>query len=272
GIVFILLPSNLKLSVIYSLDNINCISEIVSNKDVHSNSGNLHSNSGNLQSGDKYIIITFDDGWKSQYDAYERLKQLNFKATLYICSSLIDKEDRLTLENIEEMYDGGWDVCNHTVHHTNLTEVSEKKAYEEVYGCSAWIYGHGFTRHKGYKHFAYPEGAYDDNIIKMLEKQGFMTARTTIPGSNTTKVLELGRASLYGMSKKNIRDLVLSDQEIVIISLHRMIPDDAKEVTELDLKESYFDELIHSIADSKRQVITMTEWYELNGQDIDKVI
>lgn len=265
GLVFLLLPENLKHNVIYSLDYFNYFSDISSEKSMQSNVKDLKSDSGG-----KYIIITFDDGWQSQYVAYEKLKPLNFKATLYICSALIDKEDRLTIENLEDMYDSGWDICNHTVHHNNLTKVSEKKAYDEIYGCSAWIYAHGFTRDKGYKHFAYPEGSYDDTIIKTLKKQGFLTARTTIPGSDTTKLLELGRASLHGMTKKDIEGFVLSDQELIIASLHRIIPDDSKEVTELDLKESYFDELVDSIIKSKRHVITITEWYELNRLNTDE--
>ncbi len=214
----------------------------------------------------RYIILTFDDGWSSQYKAYKRLKPFTFKGTLYICSSLIGGEDRLTLDNLKEMYNSGWDICNHTVHHVNLAKVSTKKAYDEIYGCSAWISGHGFTKNEGYKHFAYPEGGYNDSVIKILKEQGFLTARTTNAGSDTTKLLELGRASLYGMTKKNIRDYILSDKKLIIFCMHRIVPDDSKKIAEIDLKESYFDEVISSIVESKRQVVTITEWYKLNNR------
>jgi hypothetical protein len=46
--------------------------------------------------------------------------------------------------------------------------------------------------------------------------------------------------------------------------MHTIVPDDSESVSEIDLKASYFDEVINSIIESKRQVITLTEWYELN--------
>jgi len=247
GLVFMLSPTNIKQRAMETF---------TFTKDVPKETL-LNNNNG------KYIILTFDDGWSSQYEAYKQLKQFNFKGTLYIISSLIGKEDRLTLDNLKDVYNNGWDICNHTVHHDNLTKVSTKRAYDEIYGCSAWILGHGFKRDMGYKHLAYPEGGYNDNIINILKKQGFLTARTTNPGSDTTKLLELGRTSLYGMTKKNIRDFIFSDKKLIIVNMHRIVPDDSKEATDIDLKKSYFDEVINSIIESKRRVITITEWYKL---------
>lgn len=244
GLVFLILPASAKQSII----------------DIFAGQNDVPN--GTLQN--KYIILTFDDGWSSQYEAYKKLKPYNFKGTLYICSSFTGEDGRLTLDNLKEMYQSGWDICNHTVHHVNLTNVSTEKAYDEIYGCSEWIIGHGFTRNMGYKHFAYPEGGYNDNIIKVLNEQGFLTARTTNPGNGTTNLLELGRTSLYGMTKQNIRENILSEDKLIILCMHRIVPDDSQETADIVLKESYFDEVISSIIESKRQVITITEWYNLN--------
>jgi peptidoglycan/xylan/chitin deacetylase (PgdA/CDA1 family) len=216
-------------------------------------------------SSDKYIILTFDDGWSSQYEAYKQLKQYNFKGTLYIISSLVGKEDRLTLDDLKALYNDGWDICNHTADHVDLTKVSAKEAYDEIYACSEWLIDNGFIRNSGYKHFAYPEGAYNNDVINILKEQGFLTARTVNPGSDTSNLLELGRASLYGMDKESIRDLILSNQKLIILSMHRIVPDDSVEISTIDLKQSYFDEVLSSIIDSKRKVITLTEWYEMRN-------
>src|SRR5690554_3803220 len=147
-------------------------SEVTSN-----NLDNINENK-KLDEKQKYIILTFDDGWSSQYDAYQMLKP--FKGTLYICPSFIGKEDRLTLRQLAEMYKNGWDISNHTFNHTNLLKVDPKAAYEEIYKCSEWIKNHGFTRNQGYLHFAYPEGAYNDEIIDILRELNILTARTTV--------------------------------------------------------------------------------------------
>lgn len=210
----------------------------------------------------KYIILTFDDGWSSQYEAFQKLRP--FKGTLYISSSLIGKEDRLTLENLTEMYNNGWDISNHTVSHTNLAKVNMEKVREEAVGCSEWIKEQGFVRNEGFRHIAYPEGGYNDAIKKILREEGFLTARTTEAGSSTADVMQLGRMSLHGMSVKNIRDNILSDKQLLILSFHRIVPDNCTELKEIDLQESYFEEVIRAIKDSKRKVITITEWYEMN--------
>lgn len=213
--------------------------------------------------GEKYIILTFDDGWSSQAKAAAMMKPL--KGTLYICSGLIGQEDRLSLKNLQEMYHDGWDIANHTVHHTNLTKVDADKAYDEVYGCSAWIAGQGFTRGEAYKHLAYPEGAYNQGVIDILKEQDILTARTTNAGSETLDFLELGRMSLHGMTPKNIRDNILSNKKLLILSFHRLVPDDTAEMKEIDIKESYFKEVLEAIKASNRKVITITEWYASNS-------
>lgn len=231
-------------------------------KPEESNAGNEKTGSV-LEPDKKYIIITMDDGWSSQYEAYQRLKP--YKGTLYICSGLIGKEDRLSLEQLKEMYENGWDICNHTVHHVNLTKVSLEKARDEIYGCSSWIAGQGFTRDMGYKHFAYPEGAYNEEILDLLKDLRMLSARTTNSGNSTADVLQLGRSSLWGMTRQNIRQLINSEQKLIILSLHRIVPDDTAELKEIDLKSSYLDEIIAAIKESGREVITITEWYKMKG-------
>ena len=217
--------------------------------------------SAGLQQDKKYLILTFDDGWESQYQAYQSLKP--YRGTLYICSALIGEKERLSLENLREMYDNGWDICNHTAHHLNLTKISLQKAYAEIYSCSRWIAAQGFIRDMGYKHFAYPEGAYNEKVLGILKRQKILTARTANPGNSTVNVLELGRSSLYGMTRENIGRLMESDSRLIILNLHRIVPDSTSEPKEIDLKESYFAELIEAVKDSKREVITMTQWYRM---------
>lgn len=255
GLIALMMPTRLKYSISYSLYNrLNAAPPTLA--------GERPAQSASV----KYVILTFDDGWDSQFEAYKKMQPLGLKGTLYICSGLVGKDNRLTIGNLNTMYRDGWDICNHTAHHVNLTKVESKRAYDEIYECSAWLFAHGFTRDLGYKHFAYPEGAYNEEIIQHLEKQGFRTARTTVGGSDTCTLLELGRASLHGMTRKNIRDFMFSDEKLIILSMHRITPDSTLELTELDLKESYFDEVINSIGESKRQVITLTEWYRLCGE------
>lgn len=214
--------------------------------------------------GNKYVILTFDDGWSSQYEAIKRIYP--WKGTLYISSALIGQKERLTLDNLAELYRNGWDISNHTANHLNLTKLSLKQASAEVAECSTWIANQGFTRDRAYMHFAYPEGGYNDQIISILSQQGMLTARTTNAGNDTKDSLLIGRTSLYGMTPSNIRANIMSDQKLLILSFHRIVNDSSTENKEIDLKESYFQEVIKAIHDSNRKVITMTEWYKMGDR------
>lgn len=255
GLIYLLLPATTKQTVLETLNvhenQTSAISDVTSDVKV------------SRDTSGKFIVITFDDSFSSQYGAYKQLEKYGYKGTLYINSGLIGKEDRLTIKQLKEMYNAGWDISNHTENHADLTKVSEKKAYDEIYGCSAWLKEYGFTRKNGHKHFAYPYGAYNDDVVQILEKQGFLTARTTNAGSATEDLLLLGRASLSGMTKENIHDFMFSDEKLIILNLHRIVPDDSKDIGEIDLKQSYFDTLVQAIKDSNREVITLTEWYDL---------
>lgn len=214
-----------------------------------------------LPDGNKYVILTFDDGWASQYQAFK--KMYPWKGTLYISSALIGQQDRLTNNNLKEMYSNGWDISNHTANHQNLTKLSLKQATAEVEKCSAWIVKQGFRRNMAYKHFAYPEGGYNAQIIELLAQRGILTARTTNPGNDTSDYLQLGRTSLSGMTPRRIRDNIMSDQKLLILNFHRLVKDSSSDIKQIDLKESNFQEVLKAIRDSKRKVITITEWFEL---------
>lgn len=80
----------------------------------------------------KYIIFSFDDGRKDQYDvAYKLLKKYGFPATINIVSEFVNNEkqfecfktagnESLTWEELKEMaQDGGWEIACHGATHKN---------------------------------------------------------------------------------------------------------------------------------------------------------
>jgi hypothetical protein len=92
----------------------------------------------------KYIILSFDDGRKDNYDvAYKMLKKHNFTASIHITTGLIDgtiinQPDNplsdykpLSIENILEMHHCGFDISSHGDMHTN-TEDDIKSGLEKL--------------------------------------------------------------------------------------------------------------------------------------------
>ncbi|TCK01473.1 polysaccharide deacetylase [Volucribacter psittacicida] len=74
------------------------------------------------------ILITFDDGYRSNYElAYPILKQFNLKATIFLNTKYIDiDENYLTWQQIQEMYQSGLiDFQLHTHSHSLIPKSTE---------------------------------------------------------------------------------------------------------------------------------------------------
>ncbi|MDG6895928.1 polysaccharide deacetylase family protein [Volucribacter amazonae] len=74
------------------------------------------------------ILITFDDGYRSNYElAYPILKQFNLKATIFLNTKYIDIDDNyLTWQQIQEMYNSGLiDFQLHTHSHSLIPKNTE---------------------------------------------------------------------------------------------------------------------------------------------------
>ena len=145
-----------------------------------------------FEKGKKYIILTFDDGYKDNYDlAFPILKEFNFKATIFLMGSLTYNEwdvkaggerkfSLMSVEMIKEMQDYGIEFGAHTFNHPKLNTLSNeeiehqivdvKKPLEEKIG-------------KEIITFAYPYGILNDYAKEMAKKADYTFALATDSGS-----------------------------------------------------------------------------------------
>jgi peptidoglycan/xylan/chitin deacetylase (PgdA/CDA1 family) len=86
----------------------------------------------------KSAIITFDDGWKSQYDvAWPILKKFNYPVTLFIYTEGIrpghfSGGESMGWEHLAEMRDAGVDIQGHTATHSDLRKPYDKVAKKKL--------------------------------------------------------------------------------------------------------------------------------------------
>jgi peptidoglycan/xylan/chitin deacetylase (PgdA/CDA1 family) len=94
-----------------------------------------------LPPGERMAIISFDDGWLSQYDsAYPILKNFGYKASFSIVTSYVGKkENYMTWNQLKEMAsyrrpsDNShlFSIASHTVHHTRLDTYADWESVED---------------------------------------------------------------------------------------------------------------------------------------------
>lgn len=132
----------------------------------------------------KPIILTFDDGYDDNYQAYKLLKKNDMVGTFYIISNYIDRPGHLKFDQIIEMSESGMEIGGHTMNHLDLTNISEEKLASELGESKASLEK---IIKKPVESFCYPAGKYNQHVVKMVENAGYKTATTTKTGIASTK-------------------------------------------------------------------------------------
>lgn len=137
----------------------------------------------------KAAIITFDDGWKSQYEVgWPIMKKYEYPFTLFIYTDGVRGERfgggaAMSWEQLAEMRDAGVDIQAHSVTHQDLRKAYDKVAKKklspeeyaawlnnEVAGCKSTL-----EQKLGIKVncFAVPFGNINDRVREELKKTGY---------------------------------------------------------------------------------------------------
>jgi peptidoglycan/xylan/chitin deacetylase (PgdA/CDA1 family) len=150
---------------------------------------------------DKPVMITFDDAWETQYkNAVPVLNEFGFKATFYAYTAVVGNRTTMTYNQLSNLVQQGHNVGCHSATHSNLTKpfksedaekfrarliretVNAKKTIEKNIGSPV-------------KHFCYPYGYYNTNLIAILKNAGFVSGVTVNPAPNSpdSPLFEIGR-------------------------------------------------------------------------------
>ena len=131
---------------------------------------------GKTELPNKPIIITFDDGYYSNYEyIYPILKKYNAKASIFIVTDKIGKE----FDGIKYL---GWDEClemqnsglveiySHSKKHVFYDKLPVREIRDDVKESYEMIEEH--LGKKDLKVFAYPYGAYTEETVRILKNNG----------------------------------------------------------------------------------------------------
>jgi peptidoglycan/xylan/chitin deacetylase (PgdA/CDA1 family) len=137
------------------------------------------------------VVITFDDGWQSQYeDAFQILKQYHFTATFFVYTKIIGNGPGfMTWDELRQMQQAGMTIGAHSRTHPEMTKKGVS-LINEVDGSRDDIQKNlGTTPDL----FAYPYGDWDDRVAAAVRAAGFRAARGMGDGPLNT------HATLYAL-------------------------------------------------------------------------
>jgi peptidoglycan/xylan/chitin deacetylase (PgdA/CDA1 family) len=160
-------------SIIAILSNLNTLTESVhALPEIKGKESGLKDNVAH----EKIAIITFDDGWKSQYEnAKPILDKYNFKATFYVICDNVGKDGRLGWQEIKQLQNEGHEIGSHSMSHVNLDEISSDEQDYEIVESKKCLENNGIVVHS----FSYPFNSGDDDkhVLDEVSKH-YKSART----------------------------------------------------------------------------------------------
>ena len=147
----------------------------------------------------KPFVITFDNGYYSQYSAaLPELKKLGWVADENMqLTGLPPEQGGLTNDEIRAMVTAGWELDTQGISHADLAELSGSELTAQVAGAR-----HTIQRrfHVPVNWFCYPSGQYDSAVIDEVKAAGYKGSTTVVPGwaSRTSDPYTLPRLRIAG--------------------------------------------------------------------------
>lgn len=149
---------------------------------------------------DRPIILTFDDGYRDNYDnAFPLLRQHQMKATFFIVSDFIDeaRPEYISWDMAREMLAAGMSIESHSRNHATLRKRDNDYLVWQILGSLETIeYELGVRP----RFISYPAGEYDQATIEIARGANYWAGITTKQGviQSSDALFELQRVRIRG--------------------------------------------------------------------------
>jgi peptidoglycan/xylan/chitin deacetylase (PgdA/CDA1 family) len=147
----------------------------------------------------KPIVITFDNGYHSQYtEALPVLRRLGWVADENIqLAGLPPSQGGLTSDEVKAMVDAGWELDTQGISHADLITLDATQLHYQIDSARRTIQ----RRYRvPVNWFCYPSGHYDTTVIDAVRSAGYIGSTTVVPGwvSPSTDPYRLPRLRVLG--------------------------------------------------------------------------
>jgi len=226
------------------------------------------------------ITLVFDDAYTNVYtQAKPIIDSFGYAGVTALPTDKIVEANRMTVSQLKELQNAGWDVISHGKTHAALTSMSVANLETELKDSQQWLLNNGFVL--GSRFIVFPGNAWNDTVIRYVKKYYAMAGRRmdyqeNLPPSNEYLVYARGVMNTTAVStvqgwidnaKTYNSWLILSFHEIVspANSTYKTTPSDFQSILNYINSQGItvatfseiFDDLI-GISDNKIKIFSAT--------------
>lgn len=147
---------------------------------------------------EKPIIITFDDGYKDNYDnAFPILQKFNFKADIFVITDWLDGKTYMTQDMVKKLDSSGLiEIGSHTLAHVALGTVNDEEQEKQLFKSKEEL---DALLGKETLTIAYPFGSFTSTTVKVAKKyyKYGVTVSSGLNYSKTYSSYTLNRIKVY---------------------------------------------------------------------------
>ncbi len=162
---------------------------------------------------DKPILITFDDGYRDNYEnAYPLLRERQMQATIFVVTDFIDEQRPayLTWDMAREMLANQIAIESHGRNHMGLAEKDDDYLVWQALGSQETLQYELGVRPR---FVSYPAGEYDQRTIDVFRSAGYWAGFTTEQGT------EQRSTAPFELERIRVRNTTTADELMRLLSL-----------------------------------------------------
>lgn len=115
------------------------------------------------------VILAFYGGLESHYNTvFPILQERGWPAVAAVSRDLLNRSGRLSMDQLREMRDAGWEVCSYPQHAGDLTELLAREQRRVIESNRDYLANRGFER--GSRHFFTPYNAMNTDTLEILRE------------------------------------------------------------------------------------------------------
>lgn len=122
--------------------------------------------------GEKVLYLTFDAGYENgcTEKILDILKKHDVKAAFFLVGNYMEKNADLVRRMVQE----GHTVGNHTMHHPDMSKISDFSAFQKELEDLETLYSE-ITGREMEKYYRPPQGTYSEDNLRMAQQLGYKT-------------------------------------------------------------------------------------------------